>query len=320
MQLASKHRRFLALVAVAALALGACGGGDDDDRAATTTAATVDDATTTTEGGGEAETVEVGETVWYGGFSVEIAEVTVPPEGEAGTVEVAVTYENQSADAAAFDGTGVLLTSDDTDYEFDLLATELPQVPGERTADDVWYFDVDDTFTLDDAVFTIGGADVNQAVVPLGDEGELVTLEPVELDVSGEAVAGVLDVVVTSGVVRADIPETHAQVDEGRLALYLTFDLTYTASDPAYTGGYAFAHANLALELPDGTTVTPLDGPIELLDSGGTLRDQVAVFEIDNPPPGSYQLVVIDNVGELVEGSFTFEIPDDVEVGTPPED
>jgi hypothetical protein len=317
MALPARLRRLVLAATVLALATTACGGGGDDDASDTTVAVEADETapfSTSETSGGDEIVVELDEEVWFAGFAVGIGEVTAPPVGEPGIVEITTTYENLSTETARFDAT-VLLSSAGADYQ--RLGT-YPEVAGGRTADGTFEFEVFDTFDIDDAVLTIGRAGNNQAIVPLGDAGELVTLEPVDLEVAGQVTVEGLDAMVTGAEVRADIPDTHTQMEEGRLALLLTFDLTYTASEN-YTGGYAFSANNLALMLPDGTTVTPIVSPIELLDSGATLRDQLLVFEIDNPPAGAYELVLIQNVGESTEATWPFELGDDIEVGVPDE-
>jgi hypothetical protein len=68
----------------------------------------------------------------------------------------------------------------------------------------------------------------------------------------------------------------------------------------SYAGGFAFSYGwNLALELPDGTTIAADDGPIELLTLGTTLPDQRVRFSIPEPTAGAYRFVLIDDTEEI---------------------
>jgi hypothetical protein len=76
----------------------------------------------------------------------------------------------------------------------------------------------------------------------------------------------------------------------------------------SYAGGFAFSYGwNLALELPDGTTIAADDGPIELLTLGTTLPDQRVRFSIPEPTAGAYRFVLID-VTEEIRKFIPFEI------------
>lgn len=166
-------------------------------------------------------------------------------------------------------------------------------------------FDVDDAFTFEGAVLTIGLADNNQAVVPFDGTSEAVSLEPTTYEVGGSASAGAIAVDLHGGELRADVPDEHGQIESGYKALTIGFDVTNHGS---YTGGFAFSYGwNLALELPDGTTIAADDGPIELLTLGTTLPDKQVRFTIPDPAAGRCRFVLIDDT-KSVRRFIPFEL------------
>jgi hypothetical protein len=273
------------IVPVLACAFAACGGGS---KAAptTTTAATSAGTTTSSTTTGASSSVQIDESVWFAGFQLDLGEATFTAQ-PAAVVEIATEFNNLGRDAATLDATLVLtqggsgVSSTDT--------TEIPQVPGGTKGKGTLRFSMAPNFTFDDAVLTIGNTDNNQAVVPLGATGALVTLEPTPVTVSGRTTAGQLEMAVHDGELRADIPENHAQVKKEQLALSIDLDVTNHGTGG---GGYAFVADNLALTLPDGTTVAPDKAPIELLGHQATTKNLTVRFLVDNPAAGDYALLL----------------------------
>jgi hypothetical protein len=291
----------IVVVLAIGLVTAACGGGEPT-RA--TDAADPPEAPAPAESAAPVATpasVEIGQGFWFAGFHVTLGSASFDPS--VGLVTVDATFENLGSEPAVFDGTSSLV-SGGSSYESS--ATEsLPTVPGMRTGSGEFVFDVDEGFAFEDASLTFGVADINQAVVPLDVTGEAVSLEPVPFAVSGEASAGAIAVDLTDAEVRADVPEEHGQVEAGHKALTIGFDVTNHGS---YAGGFAFSYGlNLALELPDGTTIAADDGPIELLALGTTLPDQWVRFTIPDPATGEYRFVLIDDT-ESVRESIPFRI------------
>ena len=292
-----RRRPTLVLATVTCVALSACGGGGDDD-ASTTSAAPVDDTTTSTARS-EPDGVEIGATVWFAGFELTFGSATYEPARRTVTIETA--FENTGASSANVDAS-FLLDSSGQSYELDRFGSERPSVPGGRTGSGSLAFTVVGPFSFDDAVLTVGSPAVQQASVPLGSEGELVTLEPRSLEITGSATAGQLSVDVHGGELRADVPETHRQTEAGTLALTIDLDITNSGTGG---GGYAFGPDNLALTRPDGATIAEDDGPIELLGHQVTLPDQQVRFVVEDPTEGTYVLLIRE--GDL-EGQLEFEI------------
>lgn len=287
------RRGTVALAILLPFVAASCGGGDEGDGEAAPTTAS------------PGETVDVDATVWFGGFMLTLGEATLAEsETHRLTVDIETTFENTGDANATLDAT-LSLASAGNNYRRGS-NTELPEVPGQATGGGTLSFDIDEEFVFDDAVLTIGNPENNQAVVPLGSRGELVTLEPRTVAISSTATAGRLKVDVSDGELRADIPETHDQVERGHLALTLDFAVTFEGD---FAGGYAFTNNNLALTLPDGTTVAVDDGPIELLRPRTTLPDQQVRFTVSNPPEGTHALVVVDDTeSPSLRSTLEFEI------------
>lgn len=290
-------RGTIALTMAAGMMLAACGGGGEPagtpsptEAAPTETAQT--ETPTESAVPGTPQTATVDQAFWFGGFEVSLGTATYTPEGDTGgSVVIDAMLENLASNTYTFDGT-VVLTSAGTSYE-PSFESEIPSVPAGGTGDGVVVFSVEPSFTFDDATLTVGTVEVQQAFVPIGGPSELVTLEPVTLSVSGKTSAGELALELSGGELRADVPETHRQSEAGHLALTLFIDVTYKGDFP---GGFPFAFANnLALKLPDGTTVAADDGPIELLSPRTTLPDQFVRFTVDSPPEGRYALLLRDD-------------------------
>jgi hypothetical protein len=288
----------VSVVVLSAGALGACGGGGDGDAASTSTTQQAGEATTTTAAG-TSSSVQVDASVWFAGFKLDFGEATFTAEPSA-LVEIATEFNNLGSESATLDATLVLEQGGNGVTSTDL--TDVPEVPGGSTGKGTLRFSMAPNFTFDDAVLKIGNPDNNQAVVPLGTTGELVTLEPIRSTVTGEASAGQLSISAHGGELRADIPETHRQVEKEKLALSIGFDVTNSGTGG---GGYAFGPDNLALTLPDGTTVAPDDSPIELLGHRSTLKNQTVRFLVDNPAEGDYALLIREGDNE---GTVEFTI------------
>jgi hypothetical protein len=298
----------------AAFALGACGGGGDADPTATVP----EEEEPTEEPTSEAEdgSVQVDQAFWHSGWKVTLGEATVAT-GDFGarTVMIEATFENLGADTATFDSQ-LTLTSGANSYTETALEQELPRVPGELSGRGVFAIEVDEEFTFQDATLIIGNPANNQAVVPLGPEGdELVTLEPREIAVTGDVTAGAVRVTVERAELRADLPDRHSIMEEGKLALTVYFSVTPSAG--IQIGQGVFQDPNVALKLPDGTAVAVrsdgVSGVNELLQGkeGTTISGLSVRFEVNEPAEGQYAFVVRGAYGPggaQVEGELPFEI------------
>jgi hypothetical protein len=305
MRIARNHGlgRLVPVAATGALALTivACGGSAPAPVAPSIGAPTTVDATTTPVDPGlpsvapstaTVTTVDVGKEAWFAGFHVTFGRATAEIKaGRGGTVKVDATLENTGSDGARLDATVNLVSGGETaDEGFD---QDIPSVPGGSTGKGTFAFDVEDTFTFDDAVLTLGLPDNQQAVVPLKAAGEAVTREPVKLTISGSGKAGDLQLDLAGGELRADTPWKHGQQKKGTLVLTIDYSASFKSG---FAGGFALTAENVALKLPDGTVVgTIQDGQSqsnELIGPNSTKKGLLSRFEISDPAAGSYTLLV----------------------------
>ena len=305
----------LLLAASFALLLSACGGGGDDEDEATVTPEATEEATATEAA--EEDSVQVNEAFWHAGWKVTLEEATLTP-GNFGSADVSIsaTFENLGADEAIFDSE-LLLTSGGNDYSDEAFAGhDLPLVPGARTGEGSFNFRVDEEFSLDDATLIIGNPDNNQAIVPIGSEGdELVSLEPRDIAVTGDATAGALTITVERAELRADLPDQHQEVEDGKLALTVYFSATPQAG--IQIGQGVLQSEAVILELPDGTSVAVrsdgVSGVNELLQGkeGTTIPDLRVRFEIPEDAEGDFAVVLRGKYGPGgadAEGKLAFQI------------
>jgi hypothetical protein len=303
----------VALLAAMALVSTACGGGGGSDP--TPTAEEEEPTDEPTEEATD-ETVDIDQTFWHSGWKVTLGEATVA-EGDFGArvVTIDATFENLGEDTAAFDSQ-LVLTSGGNSYADTSPEHELPRVPAELSGEGVIAIHVDEEFTFDDATLVVGRAENNQAVVPLGPGGdELVTLEPQEIAVSGDVTAGAVKATVERAELRADLPDQHSITEEGTLVLTVYFSVTPSAG--IQLGQGLIQDPNVALKLPDGTSVAVRDdglsGVNELLQGkeGTTISGLSVRFDVPEPAEGQYAFVLRGAYGPggaQVESELPFEI------------
>jgi hypothetical protein len=303
----------LALAGALALTIAACGGSAGAAPAASEQAPAelaqvpADVAPGDPSASAAPVSVQVGQTVWFAGFKVTFGTATAElVEGRGGAVTIEATFENTGDEEARLDATLNLASAGQNARAG--LGMDIPSVPGGTTGKGTLAFDVEDSFTFDDAVLTLGRPGNQQAVVPLtAMAGDAVTLEPVSVAASGSGTADDLRIDLQGGEYRADRPWNHGQMEDGSFVLTLDYSATF---ESGFAGGFAFSGENVALTLPDGTTVGVIqDGEsqsIELIGPDSTVKDLYSRFEIEEPAAGDYVLLV-RSAG--TEAEIPFSIP-----------
>ena len=285
----------LAIAGALAISVAACGGSAAATQApaASEAAASVAAESMAPEPSAATTTVQVDQTIWFAGFKVTFGEATAEiTEGRGGSVAIEAMFENTGSEDARFDGSLNLASAGENAGEG--MAMDIPSVPGGQTGKGTLAFDVEDSFTFDDAVLTVGLPENQQAIVPLtAMAGTAVTQEPVAVSATGEGTADTLKLELLGGEYRADQPWNHGQMKKGTFVLTVTYDATFLSD---FAGGFAFTAENVALKLPDGTTVGVIqDGEsqsIELIGPESTTKDLYSRFEIEDPAAGDYALLV----------------------------
>jgi hypothetical protein len=300
----------LAIAGALAISVAACGGSAAATQApaASEVAESVDVASVAPEPSAATTTVQVDQEIWFAGFKVALGAATSDiTEGRGGTVAIDAMFENTGSEDGRFDGSLNLASAGE--HATEAMEMDIPSVPGGQTGKGSFVFNVEDSFTFDDAVLTIGLAENQQAIVPLtATAGTAVTKEPVAVAATGEGTADTLKLELLGGEYRADQPWNHGQMKKGTYVLTVNYDATFLSD---FAGGFAFTGENVALKLPDGTTVgTIQDGDsqsIELIGPESTAKDLYSRFEIEDPAAGEYNLLVRSFDDALDEIPFTIE-------------
>jgi hypothetical protein len=265
--------------------------GDDDPVPGAQAPSTAD----TTGAAFEDQSFSVGQEFWHGGFVVALGDGLSYAVENSGVfddepryfVSLEASFENLGEDAASFGAETVLSTGGEL---FELsFESELPTVPGGLSGEGSLVFEVEEGVDVGGAALLVGSGGERRSEVPLDPAaGELVTVEPREVEISGELSLELLDLEVTSGEVRADRPVDHTQVGEGELALTLDFDAV-SRND----GNWTIRAEDFALSLPGGSSVVPEGAGLETLpgsDEGIRTDGMYLRFLIDDPAEGDYEL------------------------------
>ncbi|MEA2646241.1 MAG: hypothetical protein QOE92_1324 [Chloroflexota bacterium] len=251
------------------------------------------------KGPGIAADITLGKEFWYGGFHVTIGEVTYKPEvkitpgsdvvKDDAELLIQAKFENLSKDTRGLYAE-MTVASNNQQYTHHNNDQKIPQVPGKSTSNGTIAWVADDKFNLDDAILTVGDANTNQAVVPLGSKGSLVSLAPRILSITGAiTLPSDFTLNVTGGALTYDIPENADQLDTGVELLTLFYSITGTGTHGCCVGTDSFS-----LKVPDGTAVasTKVDPTSIIPGKGITKQDQRVEFQIKEPVEGSYDMVV----------------------------
>jgi hypothetical protein len=251
-------------------------------------------------------TYQLDRTVWYAGLVITFTAATAQLDARGGTVSIQTAFANPTADDRTLEAPIRLIVGSRT---FGVTQAAVPPVlPAGGTGYTTLRFEITGLGSVDDAVLEVGLSGEHQAVVPLlAGQATPVTLEPLDVPVSGNATAHDLRVVVRSAELRWDLPDWALELPAGRAILTVVYDASYRGS---FSGGLAFTGDNVALRLPDGSTVTARpDGrsqSIVLIGAGATERQLMTRFEIPASLPGTYALVVLNG---QAEGAIEIDLP-----------
>ena len=259
-------------------------------------------------------TFSVDQEFWHSGFHITILDgETFSRETLAGRViryvSINATFENLGPNETRFspeislvqDGIAAIPADDD-----------IPPVPSGLASSGVLAYIVEENFDVDSAQLIVDSNEVNQAIVPLSPQaGDLVSLEPADVPISGSISMELIDLTFNSGEIRADVPNSHREIEAGSRGLTLSFDATSRKS-----GTWNILPQDFALILPggsavgvDGSKLASLPGSDVGVDTPGlSVR-----FLVDEMPAGSYTLRFTPGtwfVGEdnVTEATFDFSI------------
>jgi hypothetical protein len=123
-------------------------------------------------------------------------------------------------------------------------------------------------------------------------------------------------VTLTGAELRADLPEKHSEEEAGKLALTVFFTATPQAG--IQVGQGVLQDGNVALTLPDGTSVAVrsdgISGVNEILQGkeGTTILDLSVRFDVPAPAEGDYAFILKGAYGAggaQVQGEAPFTVP-----------
>lgn len=292
------------------LVVTACGGDDPVDQAIEEPAAPEGQAA-------EAQVLPVGQTVWHSGFQVEVLQASLSPVEEnafgqpSRQLTVDARFTNEGPDPRTFPAEVALVAGGSS---YPALGGSLTTVPSGLTGDGVFAFPVDVDIDMNAAYLLVGRGGESQARVPIGPGGgQLVALEPQEFPVSGDLSLELIDLHITSADLRADVPANYSQVEQGKWALWLYFDVTSRRS-----GNWTIRVEDFALVLPSGSAVAPVGSDLTTLagsDDGLTTDGLYVRFLVDDPSAGGYTLRFtaptwfrVSGGDAETEGTFTFNL------------
>ena len=232
-------------------------------------------------------------TVWYEGLVLHVDRVTAVLDARGGPVDVSLTVENPNVDDAELQAT-ILLLVDGTPVR-PTRESRIPPIPAEGQVSSVMTYELQGVTSIDTAGVQFGEAPNHTAFLPITAAGGMaVTLEPRPIVVTGTGTVEDLQITLTKGLQRWDLPDWSQELPVDRQVILVTFDATFLGG---FAGGFPFnAATNVLLRLPDGTDVPPrADGhyrPVELIGAGRTKRNLVTRFEIPASVTGGVWFVV----------------------------
>jgi hypothetical protein len=254
---------------------------------------------------------------WHSGFHVRLGDATLAAEEDEFSdemvlmLEIEASFENLGPEQQRFASTVVLNGGGETYNPGG--DSDIPSTPGGLSSEGTLVFEVEEGFDADSAYLLVGSGEETKARAPLGAQGgEAVSLEPSEPAVSGELTMQLIGLSFTAAELRADIPVNYSEVEDGKLALTLTFDATSRKS-----GNWNINPQDFALILPSGSAVGVDGADLASLPgnaSGVDTPDLYVRFLIDDEPAGEYTLRFTPGSWWLSDGGpeearFTFNLP-----------
>lgn len=282
-------RRSIAIVAAAvAFIAGSCGSGDADRRVPrsdggpiTTTLAPV------TDGASDG----LAEQFWHSGFHVELTSTELWSSQTRFTNRTSYwltlhgNFENLGDDVAAFDPEMSIETPAVTYWN---RSGDPPRVLGGDAAAGELTFLVHGDIDLATADLVVGSADVNRARIPLSAGRDALRLSPTERPLGGGVSLELIDLNFSSVALRYDIPPVNRQLESGKQALSLYFDVVSRRD-----GSGKLSIDDFELTLPDGSVIVPDGADIGSLagDPEGTVTSDRSIrFIVDEAPTGDFVL------------------------------
>lgn len=234
---------------------------------------------------------DVAHEFWHSGFRVRLdaAEVSTTRTVLTNRVSYWLTlrgeFTNEGGEIATFAPT-MAVEADRVSYS--QRSGDPPRLRPYSSARGELTFLIPEDLDLRSAVLVVGAEEETRALVPIGDVGTFVGLAPTEIAVDATATSDFVDVALSGVSLRYDIPELYRQLELGRQAMAIRFDVT--SSGP---GTARISADDLTLVLADGTDLEPVTAelmPIPGSEEGITTTGLEATFVVPDSLPGDIAL------------------------------
>jgi hypothetical protein len=280
-------------------------------------------ASTETGGAGVAATATLNKEFWYGGFHVTLGQVQYTPAPKPtpgvyltqGKVVIQARFENLGPDTSNYNATTSLAVGTNQYTDVDGQDQKVPNVPGKAVGTGALAFFVDNKFDLAKSVMTVGSAQYNQAIIPFGTSGSLISLAPIKVPVTGSLVMpGLYKLDITGGDLAYDNSANHSEENAGEQLLVVHFSRT------ALVDTCCISASQFSLKLPDGTAVAAdrVEECCGIGTAGTTKPDQLVTF-VFKKADGSYDMISKEKVqGNDVQADVAFTITNGSGAGASP--
>jgi hypothetical protein len=300
-QIRKRPWKWRAVAGAQLMLLVACGGSKSAKTSPTTASSTPGLAVTTTA---VVATRTVNADAWYGGFQVHVDTATHDPSARSLVLNVAATNNGRDATLPTLHSA---VKSKGESFSEESSAFTSP-IPAEGKQSGKLQYTVSPTFSLDDAVLTMGTPDEQQVSLPLGTSGAKVTFEPRAVSGLGTISAGALDFAIKSATMRGDDLGQHRQDPKGKWTLEIKFTATYKGTA---RGGYLLNPNDLTTKAPNGNSFVAETSDVQSAAfalMASVPSNGVWHFTVDDPPAGAYPLTLTSSEDPKPTGSLTLTV------------
>jgi hypothetical protein len=294
------------------LVAAACGSGDTQERVRPNSAGPITTTNPPPPPPLDGTVLQVADEFWHSGFRVELTKAeafrsrSIYGSRISYWLRVWGDFENQGGDVASFNPEMAIVASGDS---FAYRRGQPPRILPESSALGHLTFLIPEDLDLESAELVIGAVGENRARIPLGSLGAAVRLEPTDVVISGQLATELIDFDFTGASLRYDLPDLHRQLELGKRALTLYFDVTSRIA-----GDVQISPDDIALVLPDGSIIVPAAAELGSLpgdDDGVTTANRSVSFVVDEIPTGDFTLrLALDALfvseDDITEATFDF--------------
>lgn len=247
--------------------------------------------TTTTPPDMDGTVAELSREFWHSGFHVTLdaAEVWTTQTVLTNRVSYWLTlrgdFANQGDEVAAFEPAMAIRSGG---QRYNQMNGDPPRLRPNSTARGEITFLIPEDLDFDSAVLVVGDEAESQALAPLGTGGASVDLRPTEVVLDESATSDLADIHLSGVLLRHDIPERYQQLEMGKVAMTVHFDLTNRSRETA-----SIAIDDVALMTSDGAAQAAELAELSRVagsEEGETSGALSATFIVDDDVAGDWSL------------------------------